>query len=186
MRFSKILGEANFLIIAPLFDHNNEERIVTFQMLSETQIMPYRAVNALIGAPTYNLHTYEEQWPKKFHLTHFWKQISGEDRFSSSSSKVALIIHACLRLAHQVQACTIFGHSEMGQISKWEIFFLWCMTRANSPFPDFAFYFFQKHYNVTIIDTGDICIGGLITLIATQLPLKLHLFAIVEGPVSLN
>ena len=64
------------------------------------------------------------------------------------------------------------------------------MTRENGPRSDFASFFFTKCYNLTTMDKGDIFIGGIITLIASQPPLQLHLstlpFEKASGPSSLD
>ncbi|CAI9265702.1 unnamed protein product [Lactuca saligna] len=150
------------------FNPEEEAQTVTFQMLGEKRSLPHRVVNALMGAPVDNLYYQQDPWPENFNEHYFWQQITNEPQYSSSSSKASSIIHPCLRLAHRVLTCTIFARSEVGQISKAELFFLWCMTREN----------------------GDIFIGGLITLIASRPPLQLHLstlpFEKASGPSSLD
>ncbi|CAI9288965.1 unnamed protein product [Lactuca saligna] len=172
------------------FNPEEEAQTVTFQILGEKRSLPHRVVNALMGAPVDNLYYQQDPWPGNFNEHYFWQQITNEPQYSSSSSKASSIIHPCLRLAHRVLTCTIFARSEVGQISKAELFFLWCMTRENGPRPDFASFFFTKCYNLTTMDKGDIFIGGLITLIASRPPLQLHLstlpFEKASGPSSLD
>ncbi|CAI9297302.1 unnamed protein product [Lactuca saligna] len=172
------------------FNPEEEAQTVTFQILGEKRSLPHRVVNALMGAPVDNLYYQQDPWPGNFNEHYFWQQIINEPQYSSSSSKASSIIHPCLRLAHRVLTCTIFSRSEVGQISKAELFFLWCMTRENGPRPDFASFFFTKCYNLTTMDKGDIFIGGLITLIASRPPLQLHLstlpFKKASGSSSLD
>ncbi|CAI9259207.1 unnamed protein product [Lactuca saligna] len=159
-------------------------------MLNETRSLPHRVVNTLIGTLVDNLYYQQDPWPGNFNGHHFWHQITDEPQYSSYSSKASSIIHPCLHLAHRVLTCTIFFRSEVGQISKAELFFLWCMTRENGPRPDFASFFFTKCYNLMTMDKGDIFIRGLITLIASRTLLQLHLstlpFEKAFGPSSLN
>ncbi|CAI9260680.1 unnamed protein product [Lactuca saligna] len=145
------------------FNPEDEAQTVTFQMLGEKRSLPHRVVNALMGASVDNLYYQQDPYPGNFNEHYFWQQITNEPPYSSSSSKASSIIHPCLRLAHRVLTCTIFACSEVGQISKAKLFFLWCMTRENGPRPDFASFFFTKFYNLTTMDKGDIFIGGLIT-----------------------
>ncbi|CAI9270866.1 unnamed protein product [Lactuca saligna] len=172
------------------FNPEEEAQTVTFQILGEKRSLPHRVVNALMGAPVDNLYYQQDPWPRNFNEHYFWQQITNEPQYSSSSLKASSIIHPCLCLAHRVLTCTIFARSEVGQISKAELFFLWCMTRENGPRPDFASFFFTKCYNLTTMDKGDIFIGGLITLIASRPPLQLHLstlpFEKASGPSSLD
>lgn len=148
------------------FHPDEETNSITFQMLGENRSLAFQVVKALLGSQVNHTYNNQDPWPANYNEHNFWQQITHELRYSSSSSMASSIIHPCLCLAHQVLTCTIFAHSEVGQTSKANQFFLWCMTCENGPRPGFASFAFTKCYNLMTMDTGDIFIRGLITLIA--------------------
>ncbi|KAI3515814.1 hypothetical protein L1887_14719 [Cichorium endivia] len=155
------------------FERNDNERRVTFRLQGVPLSLAYDDMNRIMGTPTENISTPTNPNFEDFDEDDFWFSISGKESYSSSRSKATDIIHPCIRLAHRILVCTIFAHKEVGQVGKWELYFLWCMTRAVPPIPDFASFFLQKCISVMNEPSGQICIGGLITILATSPPLSL-------------
>lgn len=108
-------------------------------------------------------------YPSEFKKDIFWDQIKHETSFILGWDRVNRIIHPCLRLAYRILFCLIFARWEVSQITKTELFFLWCMIREDDPRLKFSSYFFQKCFETRARPTGDIYFGGLITIIANGL-----------------
>ncbi|CAI9303862.1 unnamed protein product [Lactuca saligna] len=75
-------------------------------------------------------------------------------------------------IAHQILSTSIFGRHKLGQINTSELYFLYCMTSHCWSYPGFATFFLDKCHSIRTKTTGDICIGGLITLIGLGVGLQ--------------
>lgn len=107
-------------------------------------------------------------YPSEFKKDIFWDQIKHETSFILGWDRVNRIIHPCLRLAYRILFCLIFARWEVSQITKTELFFLWCMIREDDPRLKFSSYFFQKCFETRARPSGDIY-GGIITIIANSI-----------------
>jgi hypothetical protein len=97
------------------------------------------------------------------HNMEFWSQITGLDTFNPSRQRAKHIVHPCWRTAHHILNTSIFGRLEPGQINRCELFFLYCMRHREES--DFSTFLIYKCEAVRQRITGDIHIGGLITII---------------------
>ncbi|KAL4582345.1 hypothetical protein LXL04_006892 [Taraxacum kok-saghyz] len=126
-------------------------------------------------------------YPHDFDPAEIWEEISGGESLTKGRDKVSNIIHPCIRIAHRILSCTIFARKEPGQINTAELFFIWCMTRKRGPKPDFASFFYHKCHATRSHAKGDICFGGLITVLASGLGIPLSPpFSPIETSVSLD
>ncbi|CAI9299537.1 unnamed protein product [Lactuca saligna] len=67
---------------------------------------------------------------------------------------------------------SIFGRHEPGQINTIELYFLYCMTSRRWSCPGFATFFLDKCDSIRTKTNGNICTGGLITLIGLGIGLQ--------------
>ncbi|CAI9277324.1 unnamed protein product [Lactuca saligna] len=153
---------------------DNERKKVAFQHMGEPMHINFARVNDILSLPSSNTFVDFDSLPPKFNHKNFWIEITS-GFFSCAGHNIATsIIHPCLRIAHRILMCTIFSHKEVVQVTKIEIFFLWCMTRHENPsILDFASFFFYKCALMKTKATGDICIGVFVTLLAQDLDIKL-------------
>ncbi|KAI3766999.1 hypothetical protein L2E82_17080 [Cichorium intybus] len=112
------------------FERNDNERRVTFRLQEMPLSLAYDDMNRIM------------------------------ESYTSSRSKATDIIHPCIRLAHRILVCTIFAHKEVGQVGKWELYFLWCMTRAVPSIPDFASFFLQRDFHLVSFTGSDTIFGS--------------------------
>ncbi|CAI9261829.1 unnamed protein product [Lactuca saligna] len=126
---------------------------------------------------TYDINNYDiysSQWTqfKSFPKVDFWTQITSLEKFNPSRQKDPFIIHPCWRIAHRIPSTSVFARHEPGQINTVELYFLYCMSSQHWSFPNFATFFLDKCDSLRTKTTGDICIGGLITLIGLGMGLQ--------------
>ncbi|CAI9279123.1 unnamed protein product [Lactuca saligna] len=154
--------------------YDSEKRKVAFQLLGHRRYIDFATINDILGLPSSDTSTVFDVLPIEFNHETFWTEITGGIFLCVGLDKATSIIHPCLRIAHHILVCMVFARKEAGQVTKNELFFLWCMTRCERPpIPDFASFFFHKCTHMISKTSGDICIGGFVTLLARGLDIEL-------------
>ncbi|CAI9261337.1 unnamed protein product [Lactuca saligna] len=154
--------------------YDNEKRKATFQLLGDRRYIDFAMINEILGLPSSNTSTVFDILPAEFNHETFRTEIIRGIFSCADRDKATFIIHSCLRIAHRILVCTVFARKEAGQVTKNELFFLWCMMqRANPPIPDFASFFFHKCAHMRSTMSDDVCIGGFVTLLARGLDIEL-------------
>ncbi|CAI9294645.1 unnamed protein product [Lactuca saligna] len=142
-------------------------------LLAYTYGLPTREFLA-DSLPSSNTSTIHDVVPAEFNHETFWMEITRGIFSCVGRGKATSIIHPCLRIAYRILVCMVFARKEAGQVTKNELLFLWCMTRhERPPIPDFASFFFHKCTHMRSKTSGDICIGGFVTLLARGLDIEL-------------
>lgn len=170
---------------------DDDARILTFRFAGTAYRLSFERLNEHMGTPARGNHCHIHSCAVEgYNENEFWQRISGLDDFRPKS---AHIIHPCLRLAHRILCCTIFARTECSQITKLELFFLWCMTSRDADFiPDFASHFLHKCISTRDTRTapGDICFGGLFTVMLSAPEISQSLtsppWTIAVGPTRLD
>lgn len=182
------IGWGDFLnLCAPTYRLPTLEFLATLTRDTSTQTLrfcvqgkahelTYSQLNGFMGTPTEGTFPEGVDYPSEINFLTMWTQISGITSFATGKDKVLSIIHPCFRIAHRILSCTIFARKEAGQILVVELFFLWCMTRHDGPKPDFASFFYHKCITTRSKPSGEICFGGLITIITSELGVSLSDF----------
>ncbi|CAI9274367.1 unnamed protein product [Lactuca saligna] len=150
------------------YARDDTKGVLTFRLQGRQHRLTYDTLNTIMGTyDSHNTDIYSYQWTqfKSFPKVEFWTQITSLPNFNPSRQKYPYIIHPCWRIAHQILSTSIFGRHEPGQINIVELYFLDCMTSRRWSCPTFTTFFLDKYDNIRMNSTGDICIGGPITLI---------------------
>ncbi|KAJ9544667.1 hypothetical protein OSB04_024374 [Centaurea solstitialis] len=113
-----------------------------------------------------------------FHATSFWRALTGSnEEFDSRHARACLIRHPVMRLAQRILSSTLFARTDTGIVPKYELYVLWAMTDPvgihDQYYPNGLKCILDKFSRTQESSSGEICIGGLITLIATKPPLSL-------------
>ncbi|CAI9278238.1 unnamed protein product [Lactuca saligna] len=142
--------------------YDSEKRKAAFQHLGDRRYIDFAKINDILGLPSSsNTSTVFDVLPVGFNHETFWMEIIGGIFSCAGRDKATSIIDPCLCIAHRILACTVFSCKETGQVTKNELFFLWCMMMRDSPpIPNFASFFFHKCAHMRSKASDDICIGG--------------------------
>ncbi|KAI3520194.1 hypothetical protein L1887_09464 [Cichorium endivia] len=152
------------------FERNDNERRVTFRLQGVPLSLAYDDMNRIMGTPTENISTPTNPNFEDFDEDDFWFSISGKESYTSSRSKATDIIHPCT--LHPTSPSDPRLHHLRPQRggSSWQMG-VKCISVMNEP-------------------SGQICIGGLITILATSPPLSLNYtsppYARAEGSTFLD
>ncbi|CAI9298917.1 unnamed protein product [Lactuca saligna] len=153
--------------------YDGKKRKAAFQFLGDLRYIDFATINDILGLPSTNTSTIFDVLPAEFNHETFWMEITGCIFSCVGRDKETSIIHPCIRIAHRILVCMVFARKEVGRVTKNKIFFLSCMTRGvNPPISDFASFFFHKSALMRAKASGDICIGGFVTLLARSLDNK--------------
>lgn len=202
------LGWADFLFCeANTYSRLTLEFLSSFRMPTATSIafrlfnverhLTFTELNNIFGWRTDGVIGPTDKYPREFNESSFWRSITGLPTYNSRLAKASHIKHPCLRLAHRIVACTLFSRWETGTVSHSELFVLWAMTRpfssnqdsASSVSLNTAAWLANKLLKVSESSSGDICCGGLITLIAIRPFISLTIpegMEHVDDPTSLD
>ncbi|CAI9290527.1 unnamed protein product [Lactuca saligna] len=155
-----------------LMAHTNE--LATREFLADCGYIDFATINDILGLPSSNTSTVFDVLPTEFNDETFSTKIIRGIFSCAGQDKATFIIHPCLCIDHRILLCMVFARKEASQVTKNEVFFLWCMTGRDCPLiPDFAFLFFHKCAHMRSKASSDICIGGLVTLLARGLDIEL-------------
>ncbi|CAI9275491.1 unnamed protein product [Lactuca saligna] len=157
------------------YARNDTARVLTFKLQGRQHRLKYKKLNKIMGTyDIYNSDIYSHQWTqfKSLPNVEFWTQITSLPKFNPSRQKDPFIMHPCWRIAHRILSTSIFARHEPGQINTVELYFLYCMSRHRWSLTDFTTFFLDKCDSLRTKTTGDICIGGLITLIGLGMGLQ--------------
>ncbi|CAI9260507.1 unnamed protein product [Lactuca saligna] len=141
-------------------------KVFTFQLKGEHHRLTYEELDSIMGIDDplrISPQNQEYQDFLRYPDANFWMQISGLATFNPSRQRAKHIVHPCWRIAHRVLTTSIFGRLEPGQINRCELFFLRSMRRA-LPL-SFSSFFLDKCDSIRQRSSGEIFIGGLITII---------------------
>ncbi|KAL4573115.1 hypothetical protein LXL04_019910 [Taraxacum kok-saghyz] len=137
-----------------------------FRLVSRDYHMAYDQLCAIISTPT------DDTFGPTDHLTEYnlailWHQITRLREYVPKYSKSSSIIHPVLRVAHRILASIMFPRHETSTVSSAELQLLWCMTHTFDTKPNFGAYLARRLSTTSPTTKGNICVGGLVTLIAS-------------------
>ncbi|KAI3736400.1 hypothetical protein L6452_15939 [Arctium lappa] len=202
--FRHVGCEGLLSVYAPSYRRVTLEVLSTFFCCFETRLMKFRALNAshfisfddvseIFGCLPGNegiVIDPKSGFGSLFSNERFWSQISDQSVYSARLAKGSSILHPCLRLAHRVLSSTLFCRVDSGTVSHHELFFLWSMVNN---YPRISFdggsWIAHKLAKLSESTSGEICCGGLITLILTNSPLSIDIpnsISSLEGITSLS
>ncbi|KAL4573117.1 hypothetical protein LXL04_019912 [Taraxacum kok-saghyz] len=128
--------------------------------------MTHDQLCAIIFAPT------DDTFGPTDHLTGynpaiFWHQITRLREYVPKYSKSSSIILPILRVAHCILASIMLPRHETSTVSSAELQLLWCMTHTFDTKSNFGAYLARRLSTSTPTTKGNICVGGLVTLITS-------------------
>ncbi|WVZ01768.1 hypothetical protein V8G54_022574, partial [Vigna mungo] len=145
-----------------------EEGLIAFRLHNVSYRLTLAEFNAIFGFPIGGARNY----PKNFDVGSFWFQLSKSSSFVSFDSKEANIQHPCFRYAYRLMAHTLFARDDShSAVRKSELLFLWGMV--NDVSLDSRAWLARQFLKVGKASSGQIAIGGLITIIALHLNIPL-------------
>uniref|UniRef100_A0A803N707 Arabidopsis retrotransposon Orf1 C-terminal domain-containing protein n=1 Tax=Chenopodium quinoa TaxID=63459 RepID=A0A803N707_CHEQI len=131
-----------------------------------------RRVNKYFGWPTIGAIGPKDRYPRDYEAGDFWRQLTGLFYYNPRSDKATTIIHLSFRLSQRAIANTTFARGDnLGVVSTRVIYFLWHLSEGNTTLDVSSW--FVDHLEDVSTDSGNITIGGMITIIATFLDLDL-------------
>ncbi|KAL4554781.1 hypothetical protein LXL04_037386 [Taraxacum kok-saghyz] len=151
------------------YAYNVEQRWLTFDLLGQNHMLTFDQVNDAMGvdlhqgplADRFSLAYYEF---KKEAKTQFYQYISRDTGEFNSKKRDYWIVHPIWVLTHLILSTSLTSRRETGQLNSNELFIMYCMYKK---FPvDFCDFFLEKCDLLRNRRTGDIGVGGLVTLIA--------------------
>ncbi|XP_074309728.1 uncharacterized protein LOC141644155 [Silene latifolia] len=150
---------------------DDEFESIRFQLLNQTHVMTYGELRTAFGvAPREN----EEAWvsPSDATVADFWFALNHEAK-SSITEKSSRLSHPAFRFVHRVIAMDFFCQGEPTNLPRNEIKALWSMSPEGVGHPDWVEAFVNACLETRGMECGKLSMGGLVTLIATQLGLPL-------------
>ena len=148
------------------YARDDDTEVLTFQLKGEHHRLTYAELDSIMGIDDpFRISPQSQEYQDFLRCpdANFWMQISGLPTFNPSRQRAKHIVHPCWRIAHRVLTTSIFGRLEPGQINRCELFFLRSMRRA-LPL-SFSGFFLDKCDSIRQRSSGEIFIGGLITII---------------------
>ncbi|CAI9290949.1 unnamed protein product [Lactuca saligna] len=148
------------------YARDDDTKVLTFQLKGEHHRLTYEELDSIMGIDDpFRISPQNQEYQDflRYPDANFWMQISGLATFNPSRQRAKHIVHPCWRIAHRVLTTSIFGRLEPGQINRCELFFLRSMRRA-LPL-SFSGFFLDKCDSIRQRSSGEIFIGGLITII---------------------
>lgn len=160
-----------------------ENAFVSFRIFNHRIVKTLPAFNKLLKLPTDGPRKVPLDWIPQT----LWAQITTHgDQYRPSSSKAANIYNPVFRYLQRLLANTIFARGEStGTCRESELFFLHCMLEGTPP--DTGFFLAKQLQRVgTNRSSGDIAIGGLVTIIIQQLGCDISSFTATHGESRLD
>jgi len=136
---------------------------ITFQLFQMEHRLMLEELGAILGIPVDG----PGKLPSDFKPDRFWTKITGTE-YIAKDAKASQIHNPCFRYVQKCLAYSMFGRGDsQGVISQTELFF---MSSMISETPVNVAAFVAAHLSkVGKAVSGDICVGGIITQIATFL-----------------
>uniref|UniRef100_A0A803N0B8 Arabidopsis retrotransposon Orf1 C-terminal domain-containing protein n=1 Tax=Chenopodium quinoa TaxID=63459 RepID=A0A803N0B8_CHEQI len=162
-------------------DTTRTPRRITFQLMNTQQNMTIREVNKAFGWPTNGTIGPKYRPPRRYNASEFWRKIIGLFGYNPRIDKATAIIHPAFRMSQRTIANTTFARGDSsGVVSTRELHFLWHLSEGSTALNVGCW--LVDHLEDVARGSGNITIGGMITIIASALNLNFADQEVCPGP----
>uniref|UniRef100_A0A803NES9 Arabidopsis retrotransposon Orf1 C-terminal domain-containing protein n=1 Tax=Chenopodium quinoa TaxID=63459 RepID=A0A803NES9_CHEQI len=166
-------------------DNNRSPHRLTFQLMNTQHNLNIKRVNQAFGWPINGTIGPKDRPLRNYCAGEFWRKITGLFDYNPRTDKATAIIHPAFRMSQRTIANTTFARGDSsGVVSTRELHFLWHLSEGSTTLDVEAW--LVDHIEDVATRSGNITIGGMITIIASALNLDFADKQVCPRPTQLD